>query len=400
MAVKTAPSTILAGAVEIYFYADLRRSDAIDYVAAIKAAGDSPILLRINCDGGSIFAGYAICTALRAHKPGVTAQIDGVAASTASWIALAAQSVRASSSSYFIIHNPQTDAEGEADDLRSAADQLDKIKADIVSTYCAKTGLTPEQVSAMMDEETWLDANQALAFGFVDEIIDSIFEPEMCLHFDTTRFRKTPQNLLHPMKKLRSDIINRLSTLAVNIKEEDSDEALHQALMAKLDELVAYRDRLAAINTEVSKNYQSIDDLYNEMSGLYTQHEASEKELADLKKLYDSAVSTGTEATEKAAGLATEITNKVTELSQVQNRVTDLQNQLTAAGENTARLEQLCGLKGIDPKNAVPHVDEPAVRKTRAEFENELRATKDPAARAQIAASFENALKTGAIARN
>ncbi len=379
--------------VEILIYSDIEREAAAPIVAQIKAAGTAPILLRLNSDGGSVFAGYAIYNALSAHKPGVTAQIDGIAASTASWLAMTGNPVLACANSMLVIHNPSIQMAGGADQLRSEADTLDKIKASIVAAYVRKTGLPADQLATMMDAETWLSATEAKAFGFVDEIIDDTAGVSM--KFDTAHFKNTPSNLLHSMKRIK-DYVNKLTALGVsNLKPDAPEDEVHTALMNKLDELAGHQDRLAAIGKETNNCYNSLDDLYNERNTLFGAHNAAVVEVANLKKQFDAASATAAEAQNKLAEAQTTLTNRAAELQTASNK-------LEVSNGHVNRLESLCGLQGIDPKNAVKHVDDPAAstgKKTLSQWTADMQAAKTPEAKNTVRLALETAITTKQIAK-
>jgi HK97 family phage major capsid protein/ATP-dependent Clp endopeptidase proteolytic subunit ClpP len=136
-------------------------------IAALKVAN---IDLHINSPGGSVFDGQAIYNALKRHPANVTTYVDGIAASIASVIALAGNKVVMAGNSLFMIHNPWGVTQGTSDDMRKYADVLDKVRDTIVSVYREKCGMADAEIIAAMDAETWMSAEEAVAFGFVDEI--------------------------------------------------------------------------------------------------------------------------------------------------------------------------------------------------------------------------------------
>jgi ATP-dependent Clp protease, protease subunit len=138
----------------------------------LKALGDiEEITVRINSDGGDVFAGLAIHNMLKRHKAKVTVYVDGLAASIASIIAMAGDKVIMPKGSMMMIHNPWTSVwGGDADDFRHAADVLDKIRDSLVDVYAEKTQLDQEEIKALLDAETWLTAEDAVAKGFADEV--------------------------------------------------------------------------------------------------------------------------------------------------------------------------------------------------------------------------------------
>lgn len=140
-------------------------------VAALKV---NQIDLHINSPGGSVFDGQAIYNALKRHPANVTTYIDGIAASIASVIALAGDTVVMAPNALYMIHNPWGLAQGSADEMRKYADLLDKVRDTIVTVYREKCGLSDEEIIAAMDAETWMSAEEAQAFGFVDQIGDEL----------------------------------------------------------------------------------------------------------------------------------------------------------------------------------------------------------------------------------
>jgi ATP-dependent Clp endopeptidase proteolytic subunit ClpP len=147
---------------------------AKQFLADVAKLDGKQIHLRINSPGGSVIEGTAIYNALRRHKGGVTVHIDALAASMASVIAMAGDNVYMADNALMMVHNPWTITAGDSADLRKEADLLDKLKNNIRNAYQRKTGIKDEELQSMMDAETWLDAVDAVALGFVDAIEDGI----------------------------------------------------------------------------------------------------------------------------------------------------------------------------------------------------------------------------------
>lgn len=126
------------------------------------------IKVRINSRGGDVIDGSAIYTLLAEHDAQVIVNIDGIAASMASVIAMAGDEITMSSAAYLMVHNPWGIGMGEASDLRNLADTLDKMRGTLASIYAGKSGQSLEQIYAWMDAETWMTATEAKERGFVD----------------------------------------------------------------------------------------------------------------------------------------------------------------------------------------------------------------------------------------
>ena len=142
--------------------------------AAFKSelnAGSGPITLHINSPGGDCIAASQIYTMLMDYPHDVNVQIDGIAASAASVIAMAGTKVSMSPTSLIMIHNPLTFALGDSEEMRKAIQLLDEVKESIINAYEIKTGLSRARLSHMMDSETWMSAGKAKELGFCDEVL-------------------------------------------------------------------------------------------------------------------------------------------------------------------------------------------------------------------------------------
>lgn len=131
----------------------------------------STIKLRINSEGGDVFDGWAIYNLLCEHPARVEADIDALAASSASVVAMAADEIRIASNAFVMIHNAWGGYRGEADDLRRWADVLEKMSGQAADIYTARTGQAREKIVELMNAETWMTAAEAKALGFVDKVM-------------------------------------------------------------------------------------------------------------------------------------------------------------------------------------------------------------------------------------
>ena len=159
------------GTTHIYVYDVIDAWFGVSAESVVKAlSGAGDVALHINSPGGDVFEGTAIASAIASHKGKVTAYIDGVAASAATRVALAASEVRMAESSLFMIHNSWTMALGNKDELRATADLLEKVDATINADYAKKTGKSTEEIASLMAAETWFTAQEALDAKFIDAI--------------------------------------------------------------------------------------------------------------------------------------------------------------------------------------------------------------------------------------
>jgi ATP-dependent protease ClpP protease subunit len=130
----------------------------------------SRIAVRINSPGGDAFEGSAILSLLKAQKKPVDVFVDGIAASAASIIAMAGDTITMGRTAMMMVHNAWTFCAGNADDLRQCADVLDKISTSIGQAYVDKTGKTSAQIKDIMDAETWMSAQECVDEGFATAI--------------------------------------------------------------------------------------------------------------------------------------------------------------------------------------------------------------------------------------
>ena len=133
--------------------------------------GSGDITVWINSSGGDVFAAAQIYNALKEYAGKVTVKIDGLAASAASVIAMAGDSVMMSPVSYLVIHNPATIAIGDSDEMLRAKSMLDEIKEGIINAYEAKCKLPRSEISEMMTAETCFNAKSAVLYGFADGVL-------------------------------------------------------------------------------------------------------------------------------------------------------------------------------------------------------------------------------------
>jgi ATP-dependent Clp endopeptidase proteolytic subunit ClpP len=145
---------------------------AAQFAKDLKAAGSvSRIHLKVNSPGGSVFDGLAIFNTLLSHGAKVTAQVDGLAASIASVITMAASEISMGSNAMMMIHNPSTLISGDSNDMRKMAETMDKVKTSMITAYRRHTTKSTEQIGALMDAETWMTAGETVDNGFAEKVI-------------------------------------------------------------------------------------------------------------------------------------------------------------------------------------------------------------------------------------
>ncbi|WP_241810445.1 head maturation protease, ClpP-related, partial [Enterovibrio norvegicus] len=191
-----------AGTAEIYIYDEIGGwgISARQFATELKALGDiHNITLRIHSPGGDVFEGMAIYNLLDQHPARITVHIDGLAASMASVIAMAGDTVLIPENAMMMIHKPWSIAGGDANDLRQHANLLDQVEKTLSSAYTKKTGKSDDEIAAMLAVETWLTGAEAVEHGFADSVIEKL-HAAACFNSNRTKdFDNMPKQLTNLM---------------------------------------------------------------------------------------------------------------------------------------------------------------------------------------------------------
>lgn len=194
------------GAAELYLYGTIRKAYAWeDSESVISSNGvqtklenlkGKDINVHVNSGGGDVFESIAICNLLKQHNGNVNVYVDGMAGSGASVIATAGKNIYMFANSMQMIHKAWTIACGNADELRKTANDLEKIDTAVKASYKSKFVGTDEELTQLIAEESWLTAEECLAFGFATKIIDSEKqeEPKPQNNIKQTLFNKYGKN--------------------------------------------------------------------------------------------------------------------------------------------------------------------------------------------------------------
>ena len=191
--------------------------------------GGSDVSVKINSRGGDVFEGLAMFNAMRDYAGHITTQIDGLAASIASIVALGGDEVIAHESTHVMIHDPWTFAMGSASDLRKTADVLDKIGETLARIYQQKSGKDLDEIKTLMNDETWFSASEAKDFGLIDEVIEG--EASATAAFDLAIYNNVPG-------KLKKEIEKSLRDAGYSIKEAKAavSDGLNSLTLRDVDE--------------------------------------------------------------------------------------------------------------------------------------------------------------------
>lgn len=162
------------------------------FVKELNALTAPVIHLRINSPGGDVFAARSMVQAMREHNSTIIAHIDGMAASAATDLVMAADKASITDGGMFMIHNAWTIAMGNKEDFLKSAELLERIDQVIAENYVTKSGQTTEQVVEWMDAETYFFGQEAVDAGFVDEIAESA-GPKNQIKWDISAYKHPPE---------------------------------------------------------------------------------------------------------------------------------------------------------------------------------------------------------------
>jgi len=145
---------------------------------------------------------------LKEHQGNVSVKIDGLAASSASFIAMAGDTIKMSPTAMMMIHLPSTMDWGNKNDFAKAIERLEEVEAAIINAYALKTKLSNEELSKMMEEQTWMNAYRAKELGFIDEVLYTNNEDEEHKAFDFSK--KTINNCIQNSVKQIQDKMKKM----------------------------------------------------------------------------------------------------------------------------------------------------------------------------------------------
>ena len=165
------------------------------FAEALATVGDATTIhLRINSPGGDVFEARAITALMDAHAARFVAHVDGVAASAASFIAARADEVEIAEGAFFMIHNAWTVAVGNKEDLLSMSAFLEKIDDSIANDYSRRGKAEKAEFQALMDAETWLNAEEAVEKGLADRVAVKV-DSAPSNRWDLSAYQKAPAAL-------------------------------------------------------------------------------------------------------------------------------------------------------------------------------------------------------------
>lgn len=277
---------------------------AQDFIAEMKEYKGTPVNLRINCIGGDVFDGMAMYNIIKKREAKTTAYIEGIAASMGSVIALAADEVVMAENSLFMIHNAWGGAMGEAEDMRKTASVLEKISGEIASIYKRKTRLSLDRITDMMDEETWLNAEEAYELGFIDSISDSI---KVAAKYDVSKFKNITTEQIHNKlninvnnkkmtEELKNWFNNKVDEIVASVKGADNkSEDVVTEVNVMLSDNEEISNKLSSFEASVTDLNSKIVSLEEDLTSAKGENETLSTEIERLNALLNKAEAKGTE---------------------------------------------------------------------------------------------------------
>ena len=261
-------------------------------------ADGEKVEIEINSPGGLCVPGVEMANAIKNSKAHVIAHITGMAASMASVIACACDEIKMEEASFMMIHDPWNFTWGNAAALRKEANILDQYKAIIMSFYRGKFNRTPDELSALMSEETWMTGAECVENGLKCELIKS--DLKIAALVGSAKFGKMPEAAakLYKFQELTEDAkaeLEKAKAEQTAAAGDENFEARFKGASKKINELM---DQLKAKDAELAKLKDGAADLEKanaEIKDLKGKLEQSEKDLKDAK----ASVSTLTTELEK-----------------------------------------------------------------------------------------------------
>ena len=291
---------------EVYIFDEIGAYgiSAQEFITEMKEYKDTPVNLRINCIGGDVFDGMAMYNIIKKREAKTTAYIEGIAASMGSVIALAADEVVMAENSLFMIHNAWGGAMGGAEDMRKTASVLEKISGEIASIYKRKTRLSLDRITDMMDEETWLNAEEAYELGFVDTISDSI---KVAAKYDVSKFKNITTEQIHNKlninvnnkkmtEELKNWFNNKVDEIVASVKGADNkSEDVVTEVNVMLSDNEEISNKLSSFEASVTDLNGKIVSLEEELTSARGENETLSTEIERLNALLNKADAKGTE---------------------------------------------------------------------------------------------------------
>ena len=252
------------------------------FKTALEDLGEpKAITVHVNSQGGSVIEGIAIAGMIERHPAKVTALIEGGALSIASYIVMKADRVVMSNDAWLMIHNPMTAMQGDSGEFKKAANMMDRMASQLADAYEQRTGIDRDKIHQMMDDETWMTADEAIALGFVDDKTEPA-TPVQSL--DVQAFRNVPLVVAQSGFKLNATP-EKETIMAATIKEIKAacKGCNAEFVLEQLEANATVGDALASFAQVVNKTNA---ELKEEVESLKATIQAMEEEQEAMKEEY------------------------------------------------------------------------------------------------------------------
>ena len=314
----------------------------------LQNANGDDIQMYINSGGGSVLDGIAIYNAIRNYQGSVTAEID-FAASMATYIMLAADEIHMADNGYLMIHNPWGMVAGDAQEMQNTAALLMKMQDDLLNRCAQKTGMSAESIQEMMDNETWMNAQEAFDMGFVDVINEGV---QMVAQFKDKELRDKLNNLVaiaNDKQETKTEAI---------MAEETKEDA--KSVFAKLGSMLGFDKDVAEAVAELEPQAKAdIKELVARIESLEAKYAEVEAKEAKAEALMEEAEQVKEQAEQKVEEANFEVEQAEKEAEEALAKKEEAEKALASldkgfvgeSSEDSTVYETYKGLKGAE-KNA------------------------------------------------
>lgn len=281
--------------IHIYDEIGVHGITAKSFLEDLRGLKGKDITIHINSTGGDVFQGQAIYTALNNYSGKVTVKIEGLAASMATIIALAADKVEMTSNSLFMIHSPMSNVFGNKAQMRKQINALEKIETTMLSVYKAKTNISEDEIEQMMARETWLSAHEALELGFVDEVLGAV---KVVAKYNLSGYQnKTSEEILNTLnidnltekkstmsEDLKTWFVGQVSELKEMITGK-AEEPTTQEVVSEVAEPVVQEPQVNELQAQLDALTEERDSLSQRLS---VQKEKANESKEEMKTQFDA----------------------------------------------------------------------------------------------------------------
>lgn len=249
---------------EVYLYGTIgldfwgEGNSAKSFAKQLDDASPKPLDIHIDSGGGDVFDGFAMASAIQRYEGTTTGYVDGLAASAASYVAVACDEVKMNDYAWMMVHRASTFAYGNVDDLRNMINRLESIDSTIADIYAKRTSTPREEIVAAMEAETWLCAQDALDGGWCTEIIETEERMAACVdEVAAKQYRNRPSNVrvitVEEAERNNAMSMNILDWAEAKAKDPNGDEngKSHAPDNLKEDEGAAIDNAYFAIDGKV-----------------------------------------------------------------------------------------------------------------------------------------------------